>query len=171
VLESEIAFRARRLVADGPHTAFTGLHQTIRWEGDTLVVDPTGKTPTEVDLAGRGLLLIPAVFTWPKVWPRSDPPWGPALVYPAADIAEVWVTDGQDDDALAALIGERRARILRELDRPASTLRPAQRMRVSAGGVSDHLHVLRRAGLVTGRREGRQVIYTRPAKGDSLSGI
>jgi DNA-binding transcriptional ArsR family regulator len=169
VLESEIAFRARRLVAAGPHTAFTGLHQTGRWEDDTLVVHPTGKLPAEVNLAGRGLLLIPAVFTWPKVWPRSDPPWDPALVYPAAGIAEVWAPGGQDGDALAALIGQRRARILRELDRPASTLRLAQRMQVSAGGVSDHLHVLRRAGLVTAHREGRQVIYTRTAKGDNLS--
>jgi hypothetical protein len=43
VLEAEIAFRARRLVAAGPRTAFTGLHQTVRWEDDTLVVHPTGK--------------------------------------------------------------------------------------------------------------------------------
>jgi len=50
-------------------------------------------------------------------------------------------------DALAALIGQRRAQILRELDRPASTLALAQPMQVSAGGVSDHLHVLRRAAL------------------------
>jgi hypothetical protein len=170
VLESEIAFRARRLVAAGPHAAFTGLHQTIHWEDDILVVHPTGKTPTEVDLAGRGLLLIPAVFTWPKVWPRTDPPWDPALVYPAAGIADVWAADRDDGDALAALIGERRARILRELDRPASTLMLARRMRCSAGGVNAHLHVLRRAALVTTHREGRHVIYTRTAKGDNLSG-
>jgi DNA-binding transcriptional ArsR family regulator len=169
VLEAEIAFRARRLVAAGPHTAFTGLHPTVRWEDDTLVVHPTGKAVAEVDLAGRGLLLIPAVFTWPKVWPRTDPPWDPALVYPAANTAEVWAAGRQDDDALAALIGQRRAQILRELDRPASTLVLAQRMQASAGGVSDHLHVLRRAGLVTAHREGRRVIYSRTVIGDDLS--
>jgi len=169
VLEAEIAFRARRLVAAGPHTAFTGLHQTVRWQDDALVVHPTGKAAAEVDLAGRGLLLIPAVFTWPKVWPRTDPPWDPALVYPAANIAELWAADRPDGDVLAALIGQRRAQILRELDRPASTLVLAQRMQVSSGGVSDHLHVLRRAGLVTAHREGRHVIYSRTAKGDSLS--
>jgi DNA-binding transcriptional ArsR family regulator len=169
VLESEIAFRARRLVAAGPQAAFTGLHQTVCWEDDTLVVHPTGKEPADVDLAGRGLLLVPAVFTWPRVWPRSDPPWDPALVYPASGIAEVWTADKHDADALAALIGHRRARILRELDRPASTLVLSQRMQVSAGGVSDHLHVLRRAGLVTAYREGHHVIYTRTAKGDNLS--
>jgi DNA-binding transcriptional ArsR family regulator len=83
-------------------------------------------------------------------------------------IAGVWATDGQDDDALEALIGQRRAQILRELNRPASTLHLAQRMQTSPGGISDHLKILRRAGLVTGRREGRQVIYTRTVKGDTL---
>jgi len=168
VLESEIASRARRLVAAGPQAAFTGLHQAVNWDEHALVVHPTSKAPANVDLAGRGLLLIPAIFTWPKIWPRTDPPWDPALVYPASGIAGVWAADGHDDDALAALLGQRRARILRELDRPASTHQLARRMQASAGGISDHLKILRRAGLVTGRRDGRQVIYTRTAKGDTL---
>ncbi len=67
VLESEIASRARRLVAAGPQAAFTGLHQAVRWDQDALIVHPTSKAPADVDLAGRGLLLIPAIFTWPKV--------------------------------------------------------------------------------------------------------
>ena len=41
-------------------------------------------------------------------------------------------------------------------------------MGVSAGGVSDHLKVLREAGLITSRREGRLVIYARTEKGDAL---
>jgi DNA-binding transcriptional ArsR family regulator len=168
VLESEIASRARRLVAAGPQAAFTDLHQAVRWDEDTLIVHPTSKAPADVDLAGRGLLLIPAIFTWPKVWPRTDPPWDPALVYPALGLAEVWAADGHGDDGLSALIGQRRAQILRELDRPASTLQLAHRIQASAGGISDHLKVLRQAGLVTRRRDGRQVIYTRTAKGDTL---
>ena len=76
---------------------------------------PTIKAPANVDLAGRGILLLPAVFTWPSVWPRSDPPWDPALVYPPPGIS-----------------------------------------------------VLRRAGLVCGRREGRRVIYARTATGEAL---
>ena len=38
----------------------------------------------------------------------------------------------------------------------------------SAAGVSEHLAVLRRAGLVSGRREGRTVRYSRTAAGDAL---
>ena len=63
----------------------------------------------------------------------TDPPWDPALVYPAAGIAGAWAPVGQDGDALAALVGQRRAQILRELDRPASTLRLA---RPAAAGIS-----------------------------------
>jgi DNA-binding transcriptional ArsR family regulator len=54
--------------------------------------------------------------------------------------------------------------------RPSCTLELAGRMEASPGGVSDHLTVLRQAGLVTRRREGRRVIYTRTAKGTSLCG-
>ncbi|HEV8651894.1 MAG TPA: DUF5937 family protein [Actinomycetes bacterium] len=168
MLESEIASRARRLVAVGAQAAFTGLHQTVCWDEGTLYVHPTKKAPADVDLAGRGLLLVPAAFTWPNVWPRTDPPWDPALVYPPSGIADLWAPDERRDDALEALLGRRRAQVLHELDRPASTLELAQRMGVSPGGVSDHLTILRRAGLVMRRREGRRVIYARTAKGDDL---
>lgn len=169
LLESEIAARARRLVAVGAQAAFTGLHQTVRWDQGTLYVHPTKKAPADVDLAGRGLLLVPAAFTWPNVWPRTDPPWDPALVYPPSGIADLWASDERRDDALESLLGRRRAQVLLELDRPASTLGLAQRMGVSPGSVSDHLTILRRAGLVMRRREGRRVIYARTAKGDDLS--
>lgn len=168
MLESEIASRARRLVAVGARAAFTDLHQTVRWDDGTLYVHPTKKAPADVDLAGRGLLLVPAVFTWPNVWPRTDPPWDPALVYPPSGIADLWTPDEARNDALESLLGRRRARVLRELDRPSSTLELARRMGVSAGSVSEHLTVLRRAGLVMRRREGLRVVYARTARGDDL---
>ena len=168
LLESEIASRARRLVAVGAQAAFTDLHPTVSWDQATLHVHPTKKEPADVDLAGRGLLLVPAVFTWPNVWPRTDPPWDPALVYPPSGLADLWAPDERRDDALESLLGRRRAQVLLELDRPASTLELAQRMGVSPGSVSDHLTTLRRAGLVMRRREGRRVIYARTTTGDDL---
>lgn len=92
----------------------------------------------------------------------------PALVYPPVGIADLWAPDGRRDERLESLVGRRRARILLELERPASTLELAQRLEVSPGSVSDHLGVLRRAGLVARRREGRQVVYARTASGDGL---
>jgi DNA-binding transcriptional ArsR family regulator len=168
LLESEIAARARRLVALGAQAAFTDLHSSVWWDRGSLYVHPTRKAPADVDLAGRGLLLVPAVFTWPSVWPRTDPPWDPALVYPPPGIADLWTPDGRREDALESLLGRRRAQVLLELDRPTSTLELARRMDVSPGSVSEHLTVLRRAGLVSRRREGRRVIYARTVTGDDL---
>jgi DNA-binding transcriptional ArsR family regulator len=167
-LEGEIAARARALVALGPQAAFTGLHQTVWWEDGAVHVHPTRKAAADVDLAGRGLLLVPAVFTWPTVWPRTDPPWDPALVYPPPGTADVWRPEQPRAEALSALLGSRRAQVLLELDRPTCTLDLAGRMRVSAGSVSSHLSVLARAGLVSRRREGRRVIYARTKMGDAL---
>jgi DNA-binding transcriptional ArsR family regulator len=170
VLEAEIASRARRLAATGSRSAFDDLHPTVTWDGGTLHIRPTSKEPAEVELAGRGLLLVPSAFVWPTVWPRTDPPWDPALVYPPAGIGDLWAPDEPSGNALEALIGRRRARILRDLARPASTLELAHRLTISPGGVSDHLRVLHQAGLVTRRREGRQVIYARTKKGHLLCG-
>jgi DNA-binding transcriptional ArsR family regulator len=167
LLESELTSRARSLVAVGSRAAFADLHPSVSWEASCLTVRPVGKGAADVDLAGRGLLLIPSAFTWPQVWPRTDPPWDPALVYPPSGIGDLWEPAGADDTALESLIGRRRARILRELDRPAATLDLAGRMRVSAGGISDHLSVLRRAGLVTRRRDRRRVVYARTLAGDT----
>jgi DNA-binding transcriptional ArsR family regulator len=168
VLETEIAWRARQLAAVGPKAAFTGLHETVRWRAEALYVEPTTKAPADVDLAGRGLLLVPAAFTWPLVWPRSDPPWDPALVYSPPGIGALWAPDDPAAGALDALLGRGRARVLLALGRPAATLDLARHLAVSPGGVSQHLGVLRRAGLVTGRRDGRRVIYQRTEQGDSL---
>jgi DNA-binding transcriptional ArsR family regulator len=167
-LDAEIASRACRLATVGAQAAFAGLHPTETWDGGFLCVHPTKKAPTDVELGGRGVLRVPAALTWPSVWPRTDPPWDPALVYPPAGLAELWAPDERRDDALGSLLGRRRARILLELERPSSTLGLAQRLGVGPSSVSDHLGVLRRAGLVAGRREGRRVVYARTANGDAL---
>jgi DNA-binding transcriptional ArsR family regulator len=57
-----------------------------------------------------------------------------------------------------------------ELERPSSTLDLSRSLKLGAGSVSDHLKVLRRSGLIVGRREGRRVVYARTAIGDGLCG-
>jgi hypothetical protein len=171
LLESEIAWRARRLAAVGPQAAFAGLHDTVRWDdGAVHVARRSAAADIDVDLGGRGLLLVPAAFSWPAVWPMVDLPWQPALVYPPPGVAELWAPHDRGHEALEALLGRGRARVLVSLDRPASTAELAQRLQASPGGVSEHLGVLRRAGLVAGRREGHRVVYARTLKGDGLCG-
>jgi DNA-binding transcriptional ArsR family regulator len=51
---------------------------------------------------------------------------------------------------------------------PASTTQLARRLSMTAGGVSQHLAVLRDAALVQSSRSGRMVLYTRTPLGEAL---
>jgi DNA-binding transcriptional ArsR family regulator len=167
-LEAEVAHRGRRLADEGPAAAFADLSDKVRWR-DGCVEVTVKAGDAVVDLDGRGLLLVPAVFAWPDVWPMRDPPWQPALVYGPRGVGELWAPPApRDTAALADLLGARRAAILLGLDRPTSTLELARRLGASPAGVSAHLTVLRRAGLVGARREGRQVLYGRTRAGEEL---
>jgi DNA-binding transcriptional ArsR family regulator len=75
---------------------------------------------------------------------------------------------GDREAALGGLLGQRRAEVLTHLATPASTLTLARRLQASPAGVSAHLKALSAAGLVTGRREGREVLYARTPLGDAL---
>ena len=64
----------------------------------------------------------------------------------------------------------RRREILRLVwDQERSASEIASHFAISFGAVSQHLGVLRRAGLIEGRREGRAVRYARTRMGDDLS--
>jgi DNA-binding transcriptional ArsR family regulator len=73
-----------------------------------------------------------------------------------------------DPTALGDLVGPRRAQILVALARPATTTQLSERLRASPAGISGHLAVLRRSGLVAGQRRGREVLYVRTRGGDGL---
>jgi DNA-binding transcriptional ArsR family regulator len=168
MVEAEVAWRGRRLAAVGPSAAFADLDDAVRWHDGAVEVHC--RAAHDVDLDGRGLLLVPAAFAWPEVWPMVDPPWQPAIVYAPRGLAELWAPPSGDAAALDALLGSRRASVLAALDRPVSTQELSRRLSASPAGVSAHLGVLRRAGLVAGRREGRQVLYGRTRAGDMLLG-
>jgi DNA-binding transcriptional ArsR family regulator len=166
VLEADIAHRAQALSAAGPLEVFGDLHRDVRWQDGTLLVArPYDET---VELAGRGLLLIPVAFLSEPatMW---DPPWQPAVMYPPRGVGALWApSPAGEDSAVAELIGPGRARLLAALDAPAATIDLAARLPASAAGVSEHLGVLHRAGLVDRRRAGRRVLYARTALGDAL---
>jgi DNA-binding transcriptional ArsR family regulator len=166
MLEAEVAQRGRRLADVGPSAAFADISDAVRWRDGRVEV--AARAEKDVDLGGRGLLLVPAAFAWPEVWPMNDPPWQPSIVYAPRGVAELWAPVAGDAGALAELLGARRAAVLLTLDRPAATLEVARRLGASPAGVSAHLQVLRRAGLVGGRREGRAVLYGRTRAGDLL---
>jgi len=166
-LEADIVHRARRLTAGGAIEVFEGLHPDVRWRDGLLEV--RREHDHDVDLAGRGLLLVPAAFAWPRVFSMTDKPWQPALIYTPRGIGSLWAPDeGGDRAALQALLGRRRAAILVALGAPATTSDLAARLHASPAGVSEHLGVLRRAGLVRPARDRRRVLYERTPVGEAL---
>ena len=114
------------------------------------------------------MLLAPSAFVWQTPMVVTDEAWQPTLIYPARGVAALWEGAPTSPEALAALLGRTRANLLALLDAPRSTTELARRMGVSAGGVSQHLGVLRAGGLVTPQREGRSVLYVRTPPADAL---
>ena len=95
--------------------------------------------------------------------------WQPTLFYPARGIALLWEPEPEEGpEALARLVGGTRARLLASLSVPRSTTELASALELSAGGVSEHLTVLRDSGLVCGEREGRSVLYLRTRLAEQL---
>jgi DNA-binding transcriptional ArsR family regulator len=169
LLDGDIAFRARRLADGGLERMFADLDPSIRFEGDTLEVGGRGRGHR--DLAGEGLVLMPSVFVWPGVVLMLDLPWQPTLIYPARGIAGLWgAPAAQPPAALGRLLGRTRARLLIALAEPASTATLARRLGHSPGAVSEHLAVLRDAGLLTSHRVRRQVLYERTPLGIAVAG-
>jgi DNA-binding transcriptional ArsR family regulator len=108
------------------------------------------------------------VFAWPYTWTETRPARAGIVRYPARGIATVWEDRPAAPDAIAALIGRTRADLLELLAAPATTGALAARLGVTAGAVSQHLNVLRAAGLVATRRDGRAVVHMRTMRGDAL---
>lgn len=167
VLEADVFHRARRLTAGGAAALFADLHPQVAWRGDRLRIQRSYEAAP--DLGGRGVLLVPCAFCWPDVAVTLDAPWQPTIAYPPRAVAALWDEGGPGATAaLDALLGRTRARVLAELAAPASTTELARRLAASPAGVSGHLGVLRRAGLVAAHRAGREVLYARTAAGDAL---
>jgi DNA-binding transcriptional ArsR family regulator len=167
-LDADIAYRSRRLAEGGPGVLFSELHGLVTWADDHLDVTVPAHAAT-VALQGRGLVLLPSAFsaTRPRVIDR--PPWQPTLIYPARGIATLWEDAAPAPDGLARLLGATRATVLANLSAPRSTTELAERLSLSAATTSHHLGALRDAGLVTGRRDGRAVLYVRTPLGDALT--
>lgn len=177
VLEADIAYRARVLADSGVAAVFDDLHPEVRWSDGELRLSGDGFSPElwplaakEVVLAGRALVLMPGVFCWPDKCVNTKPTTSGVLHYPARAVATVWETRRPAPDALSALLGRTRAELLVQLAEPGTTAQLAGRLGVTAGAVSQHLGVLRGAGLVATRRDGRTVLHLRTERAEALLG-
>ena len=175
ILERDVIHRAGQLTSRGWAAALDGLHPRLAWQPGRIELT-RWRGDQDAALAGRGLLFVPSVFVWPGLAVSLDPPWPPALIYPARGVAALWETAARgsgpaaDGGALGPLLGTSRATILRALDEPASTTQLAAILGQSLGGLGGHLAVMLRAGLLARARSGRSVLYWRTAVGDALVG-
>jgi DNA-binding transcriptional ArsR family regulator len=180
LLERDVVHRAGQLAARGWAAALADLSPHVRWRDGGIECDrPDGEPDRE--LGGRGLLFIPSVFVWPGIAIGLDPPWPPALTYPARGVAALWEkppdllpratapTGTAATRPLERLLGRSRAVILLALEDPASTTQLSAVLGQSVGGLGGHLAVLRDSGLVTKARSGRSVLYRRTPAGDVLA--
>jgi DNA-binding transcriptional ArsR family regulator len=91
------------------------------------------------------------------------------VIYPARGIADLWLApDRRPSEALGDLLGRTRAELLLALAEPATTSGLARRHALSASVVSSHLGSLRRAGLASAHRSGREVWYEATPLGQAL---
>ncbi|MGW3606017.1 ArsR/SmtB family transcription factor [Micromonospora sp. NPDC005161] len=169
VLEADMTYRARQLAVGGARLLFADMHPNLRWHDGVLHIDKMiGRH--RVAVSGRGLLLVPCIFSY-KPSPPVSPDEPPMLAYPCRGVATLWApAPTADATALASLLGASRARLLHLLAEPLPTVEIARRLAVTPSAVSQHLQVLHATGLVTRARDGRHVLYRRTPLGDQLAG-
>jgi DNA-binding transcriptional ArsR family regulator len=168
LLEHDVLYRSRQIADGGTARLFCDLDPQVSWSDGVLRIE-CGECEQDLDLDERGLLLMPSVFVWPKVTTLTLEPWQPTVAYPARGLGMLWSPEEcTAPEALERLLGRTRATLLDALDSPRTTTELAGELGLTPGGVSQHLTVLRDAGLVSGRRVARSVLYLRSAEGDAL---
>lgn len=158
-LDADIAYRSRLLAEAGLGAVLADLHPGLRWSPPRLVVD----VPLEEEHVVAGIVLVPGAFSTLGI--SYDPP---SVGYVARGLASLWSGPAQPSAGVGQLLGDRRATLLAALDEPASTTGLAARCGLPVSSVSEHLAVLRTAGLVSSRRTGRSVQHTRTPLGSAL---
>ncbi len=155
----------RRIWDAGQHGidyVLDNLHPRILWRHPVLIFDLSVKgLPTEVQLAGRGLVLVPSV-RWSLSFNTKINATGPVvLVYPSNEYRPRSGDRSAYLERLAKLLGRTRASVLVTVyRRPGlSTKALAFACGISTASASEHAAVLRDSRLSTTVRQGQQVAH------------
>lgn len=167
VLEADVLYQGRRMADGGLAHVTADLHRDITLDGDVLRV--RSSYDTRVDCGESGVLLVPSAFVTDRVNVLCDPPWQPTVYYPARGVGELWSRPvSHEFESTARLLGTTRATVLAHLAATTSTSGLARSLGLPVATASEHLGVLRAAGLVASSRQGRRVLHTRTPLGDAL---
>ncbi|MFI5612980.1 DUF5937 family protein [Amycolatopsis sp. NPDC051903] len=154
LLEGDVLHRSRLLAAGAVEDLFHDLGPAVHWAEGALTVAQR-RIPATGAPHGRGLVLVPSVFVWPRVVSRTHAGWQPVLRYPARGIAGLWETGGTTSSpALRGVLGRSRSALLTSLATPADAGDLARRTGLKPCVVVKHLQLLQAAGLVTVADDG-----------------
>lgn len=167
-IEADIGWWTSVSAEQGVGVMLERLNPRIAWDGEVLVVSPTA-TAQDVDRRGTGLVLVPSAFNAPRASIAAVAGGPTRLVFPTRSLGLIW-DDAMPStaDGLASLLGRTRARVLRLTAAPMTTSAMSAVSGLSMATVSEHLAVLRDAGLVSSDRHGREVLYRATRVGWSL---
>src|SRR5262249_20085353 len=163
-LADTVAEAGRRIAADDVYTYLAGLSPQLLIDASQRELRRDLPHEHTVEVGPRSeLVLVPSAFVWPHVRINCDPPWPPAIVYPAPFALAGGKSALPSEDVvhvLRALADPTRLRTLKLIaagERSTQELAPL--IGISEAGLSKHLRLLARAGLVRARREGYYVLY------------
>jgi hypothetical protein len=108
-LEGDTIKRGQALAIGGVEALLSGLHPKASYGGDALELDKTYEVV--IELAGRGITLVPCVFVWPRVEVLGQPGYRPTLAYGPRGVAKLWTSSSSasNDTALKAALSTGRA--------------------------------------------------------------
>ncbi|MZD08275.1 helix-turn-helix domain-containing protein [Streptomyces sp. SID5785] len=157
---ADVALRTRLLLAGGSESLLDSLRPLAVWRPPVLEVGyPVDR---DLHLEGRGLDLVPSFFCHRVPISLADCALKPVLIYPVdrqgTDLA---LADGAASGPLERLIGPTRAAIVAHLSAGGcrTTTETATAIAVSVPTASQQLALLRDAGLVLSRRDGKYVLH------------
>jgi DNA-binding transcriptional ArsR family regulator len=153
-LRAEMLDRALQVNREGLRAVIPRLHHSMSCEAETITVDAT--VDVEADCP-QGLLLVPSLFITDRVQCTTSDHWTPAICYPASG-RYLWAAP-PTPRSLDRLLGATRSRILAALATPLQTSVVARLVSVTTPTASEHLAILRNAGLVDSSRVGRTVTH------------
>ncbi|MBO2453810.1 helix-turn-helix transcriptional regulator [Actinomadura barringtoniae] len=171
-IDADRIVRLHSLLDGGVDGLLSGLGPQFRWRPPVL--EATYPVDQELWLKGRGLVLQPSFFCWPTPVTLADGDLPPILVYPI-EHAEDWTRPksgrhpiDEDSGPLGPLLGHTRAAVLRAARTGGTTGELARLLAVTHPAISQHVKVLRAAGLVTTVRSAGRSLHVATAQGLAL---
>jgi DNA-binding transcriptional ArsR family regulator len=166
-LEGDVLRRAQALAIGGAETFFSNLDPGVAYDRGVLSLD----RPRDVSIraGGRGVTLVPCVFSWPDVLTLLAPRYRPTLAYAPRGVAALWTSrPASNGSAIDAAMSPTRASVLKGCLAPQTTTQLAQELGLSPAAVSAHLSRLKVAGLIDSHRKGKRVFYRLSGAGEAL---